>query len=275
MLVSEAVDLYVSDRVARAEIGARSAKQLRWRLGGLAAVCDGVGVADLDRDALRVWQARVGGQRPASRRAYLSTVRVFCAWCADEGLIVGDPTRGLGRVKEPRREPRALSTAHMARLQLVLPGLEAAVIVALMARQGLRCVEVSRWAAEDFDRARRRMTVRGKGDEERTIPVADDVALLVEEWLAGRMSGPVVRRTPARLSRLVRAWMESAGLKAGAYDGRSAHALRHTAASDLYDATKDVKAVQRFLGHANVATTDRYLRAGEDEVIRAGLNRSA
>lgn len=275
MLVSEAVDLYVSDRVARGEIKPASARQLRWRLGGLARVCAGVEVGDLDRDRLRAWQATVGGQRPASRRAYLSTVRVFVGWCAEEGLIVGDPTRGLGRVKEPRREPRALSGGQLARLRLVLPDVEAALIVALMCRQGLRCVEVSRWAVEDYDRARARMTVRGKGDEERTIPVGDDVVVLLDGWLAGRTSGPVVGRTPARLSRLVRGWMESAGLKGGPYDGRSAHALRHTAASDLYDATKDVKAVQRFLGHANVATTDRYLRAGEDDVIRAGLNRSA
>ena len=33
--------------------------------------------------------------------------------------------------------------------------------------------------------------------------------------------------------------------------------------------------MQRFLGHVNVATTDRYLRAGDDDVIRAGLNRTA
>ena len=275
MLVSEAVEAYVCDRAARAEIGALSARQLRWRLAGLARTCEGVDVAELDRDRLRAWQATIAAQRPASRRAYLSTVRVFCRWCADEGLLAGDPTRCLGRVKEPRREPRALSGAQLARLRLVLPDLEARVVVALMARQGLRCVEVSRWAAEDFDRGRARMTVRGKAGHERAVPVADDVAALLEEWLAGRQSGPVVRRSPARLSRLVRAWMEQAGLKAGAYDGRSAHALRHTAASDLYDSTRDVKAVQRFLGHANVATTDRYLRAGDDDVIRAGLNRTA
>ena len=199
-------------------------------------------------------------------------------WCAEEGLLAGEPDHAAWwpRQGAAQSAPWALMRApNLARLRLVLPDLEARVVVALMARQGLRCVEVSRWAAEDFDRGRARMTVRGKAGHERAVPVADDVAALLEEWLAGRQSGPVVRRSPARLSRLVRAWMEQAGLKAGAYDGRSAHALRHTAASDLYDSTRDVKAVQRFLGHANVATTDRYLRAGDDDVIRAGLNRTA
>ena len=272
MLVSEAVRAYIADRAGRGEIGRSSAAQLRWRLGELIACCDDCPIDQLDRGHVRVWQTRIGGQRPASRRAYLSTVRVFVRWCADEGLLVGDPTRAAGRVREPRREPRAFTAAQMARLRLVLPDDEARLVVALMARQGLRCCEVSRLAVEDWDRGRGWLTVRGKADNERGEPVADDVAALLEVWVGTRSSGPLLGRSPAWLSRRVRVWLEQAGLKAGRYDGRSAHALRHTAASDLYDATRDVKAVQRFLGHANVATTDRYLRYGDDEVIRAGLN---
>ncbi|HEY2303672.1 MAG TPA: tyrosine-type recombinase/integrase [Acidimicrobiales bacterium] len=272
MLVSQAIDTYVTDRRARAEIGERTARQLRWRLGRLAEICAGVDMAQLGRDHIRDWQAAIGDQRPASRRAYLSTVRVFCRWAADWDLLAGDPCRSAGRVKEPHRDPRALSGGQMARLRLVLPDLEARVIVALMARQGLRCVEVSRLAVSDWDRGRGRIVVCGKNDDERRVPVADDVAALLGAYVGDAVSGPVIGRPPAALSRLVRAWMEAAGLKNDAYDGRSAHALRHTAASDLYEATRDIKAVQAFLGHRNVATTDRYLRSGDDRVIRAGLN---
>jgi integrase/recombinase XerC len=275
VLVGEAVQAYLSDRVSRGEIGRRSARQLGWRLGMLARLCDGVDIAGLDHGRLRAWQASVGDAEPASRRAYLSTVRVFVAWCVDEGLLEVDPTRRLGRVKEPRRDPRALSAAQLGRLRLVLPDERARLIVALMARQGLRCVEVARLDAGDIDAGRRTVHVRGKADNERTIPLADDVADLLDEWLAGRDRGRVVGLEAATLSTVVGRWFAAAGLKARAYDGRSAHALRHTAASDLYDRCRDVKAVQRFLGHANVATTDRYLRAGDDDVIRAGLNRTA
>jgi integrase/recombinase XerC len=272
MLVGEAVEAYVSDRRARAEIGDRTARQLRWRLGALVELCEGTEIADLDRDHIRRWQAAIGSQRPASRRAYLSTVKVFCRWAADWDLLSGDPCRSAGRVKEPRRNPRGLTAAQMGRLRLVLPDLEARVIVALMGRQGLRCVEVSRLGVEDWDRGRGWIEVRGKADHERGMPVGDDVAALLGAWVGERISGPVIGRPPAALSRMVRAWMEAAGLKAAAYDGNSAHALRHTAASELYEATRDIKAVQRFLGHQNVATTDRYLRTGDDRVIRAGLN---
>ena len=275
MLVREAVERYVADRRAAGEIGARTARQLAWRLSALVACCDGLAVDGLDDAHLRAWQHSTGGDAPASRRAYLSTVRVFVTWCADEGLIAADPTRRLGRVREPRRDPRALSTSQLARLRLVLPDERARLVVALMAVQGLRCVEVARLDASDLDAGRRTITVRGKADNVRTIPLADEVADQLERWLAGRHAGPVVDLAAATLSGVVAAWMAAAGLKSRPYDGRSAHALRHTAASDLYDRTRDVKAVQRFLGHANVATTDRYLRAGDDDVIRAGLNRTA
>jgi integrase len=103
--------------------------------------------------------------------------------------------------------------------------------------------------------------------------VADDVARLLAAQVGARLAGPVVGHSAATLSRLVRRWLEAAGLKGLPYDGVSAHALRHTAASNLYDDTHDVKAVQEFLGHKNVATTDRYLRGGHGQVIRDGLNR--
>lgn len=275
MLVSEAVQRYIDDRRDRGELCARSAQQLAWRLGGLTKTCPHLQIGQLGRAELRAWQATVGGQRPASRRAYLSTMRVFTRWLIDEGLVDKDPTAGLGRVREPRRAPRALSAGQLARLALVLPSDEARLIVALMARQGLRCVEVERLQAQDYDPGRRDMTVCGKAANERTVAVADDVADLLEAWLAGRHTGPVFARTAHHLSRMVSRWMAAAGLKVGAYDGRSAHALRHTAASNLYDATRDARAVQDFLGHQNLATTDRYLRRGSAEVIRAGLNRTA
>jgi integrase/recombinase XerC len=190
-------------------------------------------------------------------------------------LLVVDPCRQAGRVREPKGKERALSAAQLARLRLVLPDRRARVIVELMALQGLRCIEVSRLAVEDWDRGRGVITVWGKNDDHRPVPVPDGVARLLAAHVGDRVSGPIVGHSAAMLSRLVRRWMEQAGLKDKPYDGVSAHALRHSAASDLYDDTHNVKAVQELLGHKNVATTDRYLRGGNQQVIRDSLNRRA
>ena len=83
--------------------------------------------------------------------------------------------------------------------------------------------------------------------------------MLLAGWVGERRSGPLVNLKAATLSTLVAGWMAAAGIKGGRYDGISAHALRHTAASDFYDRTRDV-AAQRLLGHADLGTTGRYLR---------------
>jgi len=272
LLLADAVALYVTGRARRGEIGAASARQLAWRLGIMAGACPpGLHVGELTAGHLLDWQAIVGAQRPASRRAYLSTVRGFCAWAAAEGLLEGDPTRRLARVREPRRPPRALTAAQLGRLALVLPTVRADCIVALMARLGLRCVEVARLDLADWDRDNGVLHVRGKGDNERYLPVPPDVDAVLTRHVRDRTAGPVIGSTAHRIGRQVADWMTRAGIKTGPHDGISAHALRHTAASDMLDRCHDVRTVQIFLGHTSLNTTQRYLRRPDLDAIRAAL----
>jgi integrase/recombinase XerC/integrase/recombinase XerD len=265
------VERYVSGRLARGEITAATARQLRWRLSTLVRTAPELPVAALRREHILAWEATIGWQRPASRRAYLSTVKVFCRWCIDEELLDVDPTARLARVRESRRVPRALNDAQMARLSLVLPDHRARAIVALMGRLGLRCGEVAALCVEDWDTAAGAVLIRGKGGHERLVAVPDDVERALRRHLRGRTSGPVVDGKAATLSRQVAFWMDVAGLKSGPHDGMSAHALRHTAASNAFDRSKDVRVVQELLGHANLATTDRYLRRANLDQQRAAL----
>jgi site-specific recombinase XerC len=238
----------------------------------LSAACPpGVTVAEVDRDMVRAWQASVGSLRPASRRAYLSTVRTFCAWCADSDLMEADPTLRLGRVREPRLVPRALSPGQVARLRLVLPDLRAEVIVGLMAGCGLRCCEVARLEVRDYDADARTVFVVGKADNSRTLPVPSAVAGLVDRFCGGRSSGPLVGLVASSLSRAVSHWMATAGIKRAPRDGISAHALRHSCASNLLDRCGNVRVVQEVLGHVSLATTQRYLRHATLEQVRAAM----
>lgn len=272
LLLADAVGAYVKGRYARGEIGVASARQIAWRLGRMAGACPaGLDVAELTATHLLDWQAIVGAQRPASRRAYLSTVRGFVRWCIDEGLLDADPTGRLARVREPRRPPRALTAAQVGRLALVLPTVRADLIVALMARLGLRCVEVARLDLADWDQDTAVLHVVGKGDNERYLPVPPDVETLLYRHVGARTAGKVVGSTAHRISRQVGGWMAQAGIKTGPHDGISAHALRHTAASDLLDNCHDVRTVQIFLGHTSLATTQRYLRRPDLDAIRAAL----
>ena len=270
MLLSQAVAAYVEGRRARGEIGAGSARQFAWRLSGLVACHPGLDISELSRSHILDWQATVGGQRPASRRGYLSTVKGFCAWAVDEGLLAVDPAARVAKVREPRGEPRGLSGGQVNRLLMVLPDDRARLIVALMWRCGLRCVEVARLQVGDWDPVAAKLRVVGKGGHVRTVPAKDELLPLLNA-AAATGSGPLVGLGAAAVSRLVSAWMTQAGIKARAYDGVSAHALRHTAATNMLDRCHNVRTVQKILGHLNVATTDRYLGHVGLEEMRAAI----
>src|SRR5690606_3873523 len=104
------------------------------------------------------------------------------------------------------------------------------------------------------------------------IQLREDVRTLFEAYVAKR--GPVVaddmgtplfvavgnRAGGRRLSRrgirlIIDNYLCAAGLKR---EGLSGHALRHTAATAAYAATRDLRAVQELLGHRNPKTTSRY-----------------
>lgn len=274
MDLCDAVETYVSGRRARGEITARTAADLRSRLGGLvAAAGPGASAGSLDRATVAAWQETIGAHRPGTRRAYLSTVRTFCRWAAAEELLVRDPTAAAARIREPRRATRAMPAASVARLRLVLPNLRAELIVELMYGMGLRCVEVSRLRGTDYDPASAVMTVTGKNSDERRLPVPGPVVVVLGKWAAAGGSGrdTVVGLSANRISRLVSGWFKAAGLKAGPYDGLSAHALRHTMASNMLERCGNVRTVQDALGHVSLATTERYLRHTDLDVMRAAM----
>jgi integrase len=274
VLLADAVAVYVSDRQARGEINAQTAKQFAWRLRLLVAADPHLEVADLARDHVLAWQRQTGGQRPATRRGYLSTLKTFCGWAVDAGLLAADPTARVAKVRDGHPEPRYLSPARVARLAMVLPDERAALIVALMHDLGLRCVEVARLQVADWDSSAAELRVVGKGGHVRDMQVLDDLAVLLDRRCAGRRAGPLVGITAERISVLVSGWMAAAGIKTGRYDGISAHALRHTAASNLLDGCDNVRLVQEFLGHQSLATTERYLRRHNKAEMRAAQTKA-
>ena len=127
------------------------------------------------------------------------------------------------------------------------------------------------------------MVRRGKGRRDRQVPVQPEVSSLLLAYLAETARrlgdpGPLFRshdrghhlREQARLSTraigyLVRQAMGKAGLAAKAI---SPHALRHTYAIRALRAGGNVIAVPKLLGHASVATTQRYLDHGSRRTSR-------
>lgn len=268
---------YIAERRRRGEITAGTATNVRYGLDSLDRSFGDRPINQLTRRAIERWMETLGHLAPATRRNQLAAARGFCRWLVARGLLERDPTADVARIRQPRSVPRALGRDDVARLWRALPDSRARAIVALMVGCGLRCVEVARLESTDWDRDAGMIRVVGKGMHVRELPVPDEVRRVLDRYLGevgGVRSGPLIRasRSPAdglsapTISTYVSRWMTAAELKAGRWDGRSAHALRHTCASDVLDVCGDLRVVQEMLGHAHLSSSAIYLR-------RAGMAR--
>lgn len=153
-----------------------------------------------------------------------------------------------------------------------------------MLQEGLRRKEVAGLSLGDFDFSERIMVVRGKGNHERVLPISSETWRALCCYLSERpaTAGPLIRNyhdgrsalAAVSVGRLVSEWMSDAGIKEKAYDGRSAHALRHTAASDMLRSGAHLRDAQQALGHQSITATQRYMPwlVGDLRTAMAGRN---
>lgn len=276
-----AIDTYLRGRRDRGEIAAVTADHFVTRLGSLAKSFGDRPVAELDRHAIEAWQARIGHLAVSTRKSYLSTVRTFTFWLAREGWLAADPCESVPKVREPRRVPRALSGAAVGELLKTIRSDRDRAMILVMLQCGLRRGEIASLQTADYDPLQRTLLIVGKASNERMVPVTEEAALVLDTyldrmgWLAGPMFRPL-RRTrdnlsPRAITAIISDRMRQAGLKRAPYDGRSSHALRHTAASDTLEHSRDLRAVQQMLGHQSLQTTQVYLRRADLGRLRTAM----
>lgn len=219
------------------------------------------------------------------RRSRLSTLRGFCQWAVLNGHLRRDPTLGVRFAKLPPLLPRALSYEHAAKVACeAAKDTRTALMVSLMLNEGLRRAEVAAIQIGDIDRRSGVLAVRGKGgggEVTSRLPLSDETLRFLARYLPNvpHASGPLLRSrlnpdkglSPARVGELVMFAMRDAGVKQYNGDGRSAHALRHTAAQDLIDAGTDIRVVQRVLRHSSIRNTELYIR-GEVKGLHDVIN---
>jgi integrase/recombinase XerC len=266
--------------------------------GDIAGMLDHLGrrsAADppvVDLDGIRSWLARQRtlGLAPATLARRASAARVFTAWAARTGRLAGDPGSRLAVPRTPRRLP-ALLTAEQA--ADVLAGLaeQAAqadgeplvlrdrAILELLYATGIRVGELAGLDEGDVDQSRRVVRVVGKGDKERSVPFGQPAAAALTAWLrhgrpdlAGSRSGSALflGARGARIdTRVVRRVVHAAVQREPQAPDLGPHGLRHSAATHLLEGGADLRSVQELLGHASVATTQRYTHVSIDRLRRA------
>lgn len=262
------VDDYLRRRRRRGEIAVQTERNARAILNDLDRSV-GKRLGDLRKRDVERWLEGMDGLSAATKRTRWSCARGFVRWAVAEGILDHDPMAKVQAPRQPRSIPRAMAADRVTRTLAACPNLRGRLIVLLMVQMGLRCCEVAGLDRGDIDWGRWTVRVKGKGGHERVLPIPDEVRAPLEDYVAKTLSrsGPVIRsvRHPSRgldadtISGMVSRWMDEAGVKMAQRDGVSAHALRHTAATDMLRAGAHLRDVQAALGHAHLQTTEIYL----------------
>lgn len=278
----DAGDRWLHGRTIRGEIMERTAYVYRQAITELADAVGDIRVRRLGRRQAHAWLEATAQLAPSTRLHRHSILCQFGTWLVDEGHLDRNPFPSVKPPKPPRRPPRALPADAVGRLLAATRNTRDRLIVLLMVQQGLRCVGVANLRAEDVDLIGRTMRVREKFGHERTLPITDECFEALMAYLAAHPVevGPLVRcwkpngkRTmgdfepkasdramlPETISKLVSALMRDSGVKFSGRDGRSAHSLRHTCATDMLAGGADLLIVRDTLGHTSLATTQVYL----------------
>ncbi|MBT8049461.1 MAG: tyrosine recombinase XerC [Xanthomonadales bacterium] len=216
--------------------------------------------------------ARLHRQGLGSRslQRLLSAIRSFYRWQMKEGRCDHNPAIAVRAPKAPKKLPATLDPEAVTQLldiKEVTPlAIRDKAMMELFYSSGLRLSELAGLRWDQIDPASGLITVTGKGNKTRVVPVGSYAAAALEKWRRARgnfagFNEPHIfvsnRGKPISTRNIqdrIRYWARRQGLPQQVYP----HLLRHSFASHMLESSGDLRAVQELLGHADIATTQVY-----------------
>ena len=221
---------------------------------------------------IRGWVSQLHRQGLAgsSIQRSLSAARSYFNHLARNSGKPRNPAASVQAPRKPRKLPKTLDADQVDKYLDFDSQSAVAVRDKAMAElfysSGLRLAELAAVNVEDIDPHSKLLTVTGKGNKTRTVPVGKAALRAIQQWLPLRT--PAVERnnnalfTSSRGDRIslrnIQARLKLQGRKSGMHQGVHPHMLRHSFASHMLESSGDLRAVQEMLGHANISTTQIY-----------------
>ena len=221
-----------------------------------------------------------------SLQRWLSTVRSLFNYLCRFQRASNNPAVGIPAPKSAKRLPKTLNVDELDQLlsikSPVQPSIKKSVNVAstktntlvirdiafmeLLYGCGLRLSEINGLDLQDIDWQQQTLIVTGKGNKQRQLPFGKKALNALKNWLAKRdsiakenESAIFVSQQGNRLSNSsIQKRLKKMALAQGLNTNVHPHMLRHSFASHILESSKDLRAVQELLGHANLSTTQIY-----------------
>jgi len=205
-----------------------------------------------------------------SLQRLLSALRSFFRWMLREGIAQHNPAKAVRAPKSPRHLPATLDADTIGQLLDIPTDTPLAVrdkaIMELFYSSGLRLSELAGLQWQQIDLPSGMVTVTGKGNRTRMVPVGRIAADALLEWrkvrgqyatleephvFVSQRGNPIAPRT---IQTRIRYWAKHQGMLQNVYP----HLLRHSFASHMLESSGDLRGVQELLGHADISTTQIY-----------------
>ena len=282
------IDAFVTYIQAERRYSALTVRNYRRDIEAFAEWCasrSGIDVAEFDlrcvkSDDIREWiiyrmESKQLGAASVNRE--LSSLRSFYKYLRRQKIVSTDIFKKITALRTARKLPTFVPESRMETLldnireksgRVELREQVNRLIIALFYGCGIRLAELQGIRIGDFSADMMNLTIRGKGDKERMIPVLPELASRVMtfveqlrgEGIAVTATTPLIVNDSGKpisrstIQRIVKAELAGADVQGK----KSPHVLRHTFATHLLNKEADMRDIQELLGHSSLKTTQCY-----------------
>jgi integrase/recombinase XerC len=240
----------------------------------LLAISGDIALNEITPAHIRRFIATLHGKNLGSKSIarMLSSWRGFFSFLGMRHGLANNPCVGMKAPKAARSLPQALSIEQASKLVDLqdesLLGIRDQAILELFYSSGLRLAELVGLDIHALNFTEGTVTVTGKGNKTRIVPMGEHAIAAIKKWLAIRSNIKAdpdhvhavfitergKRITPRAIQYRLKQWAIKQDISSDIHP----HMLRHSFASHVLQSSGDLRAVQEMLGHANISTTQIY-----------------
>jgi len=204
----------------------------------------------------------------------LSSIRSFFNYLISEQILTVNPAQAIRAPKTGRKLPKILDVDQVQHYLAISDTSPIAIrdkaILELFYSSGLRLAELINLNITDMDLKQGMLSVTGKGNKTRILPMGQMAIDAIKKWLTVResdflndstaateavfLSSKGTRLAARSVQQRLRYWAQKQALPNHVHP----HMLRHSFASHMLESSGDLRAVQELLGHSDISTTQIY-----------------
>ena len=229
---------------------------------------------------LELWQSSMSNLSSASVAQRTSAVREYFKFLYRNEFISRNPAEMLEAPQIKNREQSALNGEQVRAMVNAATNERNKAIIMMLAQTGLRIHELANITLEQYEsRSNNILVIRGKGDKDRLVGLADETIKLIDSYIANeRKDGCeylfVGNRGNKMDGKNTSAMLKVCARKAGIENWEelhiSNHTMRRTFATMMSEADVPIEVISKAMGHSSVAiTANRYIKRTEQRAVNA------